>query len=222
MSWFKDDWQVRIDYPPFVQVVEHGTNTWVSYLEPQVGGDAAEITGYSDPVPGVVERLIAEQPSSTGGRARDIAYALAVFGSDYQKNRDFLLQLLNTCVQKTQGSPEDDGCDYRLLDYLVNLYWRGDTTLLQPLLQIADPERGSLGFIEDFYADLLQRQPARAMQSLQTLDAQRQETVCDVAGEGIRGTQFKNVERSLRAFGNGVANRCLERIRAQRVRFASP
>jgi hypothetical protein len=197
-------------------------DAWVSYLEPRVGGDTAEIRGSSSPVPGVIERLITEQSTAAGGRARDIAYALAVFGKDYQKNRDFLLLLLNTCLQKPQGSPEDDGCDYQLLDYLVNLYWRGDKSLLQPLLQIADTRRGALGFIGDFYADILERQPAQAMQGLQKLDAQRQETVCELAGEEIRGRHFQKVEHSLRTSGKRVANRCLEQIRAQRAQFASP
>jgi hypothetical protein len=63
--------------------------------------------------------LVHEQPDVSRERARGIAYSLAVFGEDYQRNRDHLLELLNVCVSKLKVSAEDNVCNGGLLDYVT-------------------------------------------------------------------------------------------------------
>jgi len=167
-------WEVGIAYPPhwmerfgYLRAVEEGT--WLSYLESECNGcDPGVITTVSHPSPpaSLIADLRREQPSSSGERARDIAYALAVFDAEYQQNRDFLLGRLNACIARPKESPEDEVCDGTLLDYVTNLYWRGDSTLLQPLLQLADSRKDVIHEIGSFYADLLDRHTATTVDEL--------------------------------------------------------
>jgi hypothetical protein len=174
-SWVSPgQWEVGIAYPPhwmerfgYLRAVEEGT--WLSYLESECNGcDPGVFTTVSHPSPpaSLIASLRREQPSSSGERARDIAYALAVFDAEYQQNRDFLLGRLNACIARPKESPEDEVCDGTLLDYVTNLYWRGDSTLLQPLLQLADSRKDVIHEIGRFYADLLDRHTATTVDEL--------------------------------------------------------
>ena len=152
-----------------------------------------------------------EQPSSSGERARDIAYALAVFGIEYQTNRDRLLNLLGSCLSKPKESAEDDECGGELLDFVTNLYWRGDDALLAPLLQVADTRRDVIGEIGTFYADLLDRRSAVAFESIGKLPPEKQQLVCRLAYEDDLSADSPKRDRVmafLRSAGGDVAARC--------------
>jgi hypothetical protein len=212
-TWFDVDWKVGVDYPPFAHFTHHAMperGAWVSYLGTNGGGDGVEIwVSNPDPIPGMPERVLEEQPNATAEGARDIAYALAVYKSNYEKNRDYLLGLLRSCVARPKESPEDEVCDEELLDYVINL-WRGDATLLRPLLEMADTRRDVLGDIGTFYADLLDRQPSAAAYGLRALDPQNQQVVCELAGDSLGDVpQRAKIEKSLRTSGDGVAIGCL-------------
>jgi len=213
-------WELGIAYPPYwierfgwTNAVEQGT--WLSYLSFECDGcDPGVFTtiSHQTPPPAIVSRLRHEQTGASGGEARDIAYALAVFGSDYQRNRDYLVELLGSCLSRPKESPEDDVCDGKLLDYLTNLYWRGDNRLLEILLQSADSRKDVILEIGTFYANLLDRHMAAALQGLSLLPNEKQELICRLAGEddlSIDSPKFERVKKNLGEAHNEVADRCL-------------
>ncbi len=220
-SWVSaGQWEVGIAYPPhwiekfgYLTAVEEGT--WLSYLESECNGcDPGVFTTISHPNPPapLLASLRREQPSSSGERARDVAYALAVFDAEYQQNRDYLLETLNACLARPKESPEDDVCNGRLLDYVTNLYWRGDSTLLQPLLQLADPRRDVIDDVGRFYADLLDRHTAATVDGLRKLDPEKQRVICKLAGEdeySLDEPKLERVTERLHAVGDETANQCL-------------
>jgi hypothetical protein len=214
-------WEVGIAYPPrwmerfgYLRAVEGGT--WLSYLESECNGcDPGVFTTVSHPSPpaSLIASLRREQPSSSGERARDIAYALAVFDAEYQQNRDFLLGRLNACIARPKESPEDEVCDGTLLEYVTNLYWRGDSTLLQPLLQLADSRKDVIHEIGRFYADLLDRHTATAVDELGKLAQEKQRLICQLAGEdeySLDQPKLERVTQRLHGIGNQAANQCLQ------------
>ncbi len=223
-------WEIGIAHPPYwferfgsTTAIEHGT--WLSNLESECHGcDPGVVTtiSHSTPLPSLVALLLREQPNATGGRARDIAHALAVLGSDYQQNRDYLLGLLNACLSKPKQSAEDDVCDARLLDYVTNLYWRGDSELLVPLLQSVDDREDVINEIGLFYGDLLDRHANTALQGMRMLPENKQRMVCKLAGEddfSLDSPKYERVTNHLQNVGGQVAEHCLEEIQiaVQRV-----
>jgi hypothetical protein len=220
-SWVSPgQWEVGIAYPPawierfgYLRAVEEGT--WLSYLESECNScDPGVFTTVSHPNPpaSLIASLRREQPKSSGGRARDIAYALAVFDAEYQQNRDSLLDQLNVCLARPRESLEDDVCDGRVLDYVTNLYWRGDSTLLQPLLRLADSRKDVIHEIGRFYADLLDRRTETIVDGLSELVPEKQMVICQLAGEdefSIDEPKLERVTERLRAIGNETAKQCL-------------
>ncbi len=214
-------WEIGIAYPPYwverfgwTGATEQGT--WLSYLESECNGcDPGVFTTISHPTPpsSLVPLLRHEQASASGQRRRDLAYALAVLNVRYQENRGYLLELLNACRSRSKESPEDDICDGRLLDYVTNLYWRGDSALLTPLLQVADCRKDVIDEIGTFYARLLDRRTEAALKGMQDLPMAKQETICRLAGQddfSLDAPKFKRVAEHLHAIGGEVADHCLQ------------
>jgi hypothetical protein len=214
-------WEAGIANPPywfekFSHTPEIEKGAWISYIDFECDDCEPAIVvsvSHSEPLPPVVESLRKEQPLAKGVRARDIAYALAVFKQDYQRNREYLLAFFNACLAKSSESSDDDDdlCDDRLQDYLINLYWRGDDALLAPLLKAAGNEPRFVRGLGYFYGDLLDRRTAAALQGLKRLSREKQQTVCDMAGED----EFSVDSQKLEALGNhlpaddAVAMSCL-------------
>jgi hypothetical protein len=206
-------WEIGIVHPPYwfeefrySSAIEHGT--WISYLVSECDGcDPGIVTSvsHSTPPASVVKLARVGQRSASGERARDLAYALAVYNVSYQQNRDYLLGLLNACLSRPLESAEDDVCDHRLLDYATNLYWRGDSALLPALLEVADSRKDVIGEIGTFYAQLLDRRAAVAVQALQSFPVAKQETICRLAGED----DLARAADHLHEIGGEVADRCL-------------
>lgn len=222
LTWVSPgSWKVGIVHPPYwfeefryTSAIEHGA--WLSYLDSECNQcDPGVITSISHRTPpaSVVKILRDEQSTASGERARDIAYALAVYNVEYRQNRDYLLGLLNACLSRPNESPEDDVCDHRLFDYITNLYWRGDSALLPQLLQMADSRKDVIGEIGTFYANLLDRRTAIMVEGLQSLSIAKQQTVCRLAGEDdfrIDSPKLKRVAEQLHAASGDVAERCLQ------------
>jgi hypothetical protein len=214
-------WEVGIAYPPYwmkqfgyLEVLEKGT--WLSYLESECNDcDPGVFMTISHPSPPklLVTSLRREQPSSSGERARDIAYAFAVFDTKYQRNRDYLLETLTACLARPKESPEDEVCDGRLLDYVTNLYWRGDSGLLQPLLQLAESRRDVIEEIGRFYANLLERNTPNAVDGLRQLTPEKQQVICKLAGQdeySLDEPELERVAKRLNAIGDETAKQCLK------------
>jgi len=221
-SWVSPGrWELGIEYPPYWMERSRGTTViergaWLSYLESECNGcDPGVVTmmSHPDPPASLLAGLHHEQPNASAGRARDIAYALAVFGSEYDRNRDYLVELLSSCLSRPRDSPEDNVCDGKLLDYLTNLYWRGDSELLQPLLQSADSRKDVIDEIGTFYANLLDRRTAAALRGMQEISIDKQRTICNMAGEddlSLDPPKLERVTDRLRAAQDDLAERCLQ------------
>jgi hypothetical protein len=216
-------WKLGVAYPPFRNNEVGGTSlfergTWISYVvwecnecEPVT---VSMISHFDSPA-SVVEGFRREQEGASGERARDIAYALAVFNVEYEHNRDYLMKLLHTCLSGPESSPGDDLCDSRLGDYLINLYWRGDSELLLPLLRVADSQSEAIEDDGYFLADLLDRRAPEALRALQGLSIEEQQYVCREAGTdefSIDSPKLERVAKFLRAEGGDVALRCLQAV----------
>ena len=221
-------WEVGIVHPPYwfekfryTRAIEHGT--WLSYLDSECNQcDPGVMTSISHRTPpaSAVKLLRDQQPTASGERARDIAYALAVYNVEYRQNRDYVLELLNGCLSRPRESSEDDVCDHRLLDYVTNLYWRGDSALLPQLLQMADSRKDVIGEIGTFYANLLDRRTAVAVEGLQSLSIAKQQTICRLAGEDdfrIDSPKLERVAQQLHAASGDVAERCLQEVKKASV-----
>jgi hypothetical protein len=220
-TWLRPgSWKIGIVHPPYwfnefryAGEIEH--SAWLSYLAYECNQcDPGVITSVSHrtPAASVVKSLQDEQPGASGERARDVAYALAVYNVKYRQNRDYITGLLNTCLSRPRESSEDDICDHRLLDYVTNLYWRGDNTLLPLLLQIADSRKDVIGEIGTFYASLLDRRTAIAVEGLQSLSIAKQQTICQLAGAedfSIGSPKLNRVANQLHSVGGEIADRCL-------------
>ena len=182
------DWKFGIAYPLYA-LSEYGythefdRGTWLGYLIFEGEPGEFTLTSQTDPPDGLPDSLLKEQPHALPDRTRDIAYMLAVFNVDYRKNRDYLLSSLNNCLSRPKDSPENDVCDSDLFSFVANLYWRGDSGLMEPLLQIAESRKDVIGSIGTFYADLLDRQDGTALAVMRELPDAKQQLVCSLADE---------------------------------------
>ncbi len=223
-TWVRTgSWELGIAYPPYSVEGYRGTGyiekgAWLSYFVFDCKGCDPGVyfaIPHPEPPPAVLARLIREQPNALGESAMDTAYELAVFGHEHRKNRNYLQGLLNACLAKSKESSEDDVCSSNLLDMLANLYWRGDSHLLVPLLKVAEPRGDVIHDIGLFYASLLGRRTKATLHALETLPVTKQETICQLAGYSQLSQQspwFLDIGDNLRFFHGRVADRCLEQF----------
>jgi len=217
------EWRLAIRYPQTwfegireEPVIENGT--WLSVMEWEWNGCEPCLVSYFPhitPPAAEVDRLRRDQPNAWGEERMTKTYALAVFNVEYQQNRDYLLSLLNICLSNPNRSALEDICDNeKLYQYLANLYWRGDTDMLGPLLQAAgETQAGVVDGAGSFYADLLDRRPAEILKGLDGLSTEKQIAVCKLAGKddlSMNSPKEERVEKQLRAIGTDTANRCLQ------------
>jgi hypothetical protein len=170
----------------------------------------------TNPPHGLSDDLRKEQLNDSPGRARDIAYTLAVFKVDYPTNRDYLLSSLTNCLLRPKDSAENSVCDGDLFSFVANLYWRGDSALLVPLLQLTESRRDVIDDIGIFYADLLDRRGVVALNVLGELSGAQQQILCRLADEDdLRYDAPKRyrVMSFLRGAKGGAATRCLTAFR---------
>jgi len=214
------DWELGIARPlyaieRFSRTRELEQGAWLAYLIFEGEPGVVTFAPQPDPPVDVADAMQKEQSSATGKRARDIAYLLAVFGIEYERNRDYLMRLLSRCLSRPKESPEADECDSELLDFATTLYWRGDNTLLVPLLQMADSRRDVIGEIGTFYSDLLDRQKGTALAAIEELGADQQHLVCRLAYEDDLSNNRPKRDR-IKAFlsktGGDAAARCSSAI----------
>lgn len=220
------EWKVGIDYPPF-KTAESGTGRppesgfWMSSVEWNFDGCEPCVVStviHPDIPPSVVDRLRKDQPTAWGERAMDDAYALAVLRVDYKKNRDYLLDLLGVCLSKPNlPQPLEDVCDSNsgLVDYLANLFWRGDSELLKPLMNAADSSSYVIDPVGTFYADLLDRRSEDALHVIAGLSIEKQIAACKLAGHddlSLDSPKMERVEKQLRTDNGAVALRCLQTL----------
>jgi hypothetical protein len=215
------EWELGIALPLYAvrqyeYTHEFDRGAWLAYLVFESEPGVVTFSPQPNPPTELTDKLRSEQLKALPGRARDIAYVLAVFNVEYQKNRDYLLSSLISCLSRPKESPENGVCDSDLLSFAANLYWRGDSELLVPLLQVAESRRDVIGSIGTFYSDLLDRRGAIALNAMRELPDVKQQLVCKLADEDdlsvdspkrqrimafLRGSKAEAVSQCLRGFG---------------------
>lgn len=200
------------------------TGVWVSYLEADCYGcdPGVVVAETHNEIPqAVLENLRREQPSSKGQRARDIAFALAVFDFEYESNRDQLTNWLAGCHAPENDVAADDEseeiCDPALFSEIANLYWRGDDTLLLPLLEPANYDWSVVQDAGRFYSDVLDRRTEKALKGISQLPPHKQRAVCARSVEDdlrFDPPKLARVEASLRTISSETASDCLKAIEA--------
>jgi hypothetical protein len=191
-------------------------------VTPVAPGNLAERLMVDNRVPGVV-RLSREERSvavaqleemrrgSRGKRLQEASYLLAALGSDYEKNRDYLLGVLRNC-----GVPDTD-CDDETAEFLIQLYKQGHHEVLHALMVAGLKSDGALSeTLGDFYYRVLMKAPAAFLGGVRGLDARTQKAVCGLAGGvdggGMPPEDLSRARRELRRMGHDVALRCLGEV----------
>jgi hypothetical protein len=165
-----------------------------------------------------VKRLEAAQRQATGERAQQIAFLLAALGSNYSKNRDYLVRALHRCYHATAKS----NCDEETGGFLVALYKSGHDELLPPLLAAWVTDHAALlELLGDFYSDVLTEEPAKFLRSLEPFPIATQNSICGLAGAGDGGgiaqETLQKARKRLKAVGSEVALRCLRQVEKANV-----
>lgn len=135
------------------------------------------------------------------------------------------MSLLNKRTSPPKEPTEDDKCDGELLDFITNLYWRGDDQLIVPLLRMADTRRDVVFEIGSLYSDLLDPSGAVALASVGKLSADQQHLICTLAYEDDLNSDTPKGDRVLaflRGAGGDVATRCLAAVQGKGLEWALP
>jgi hypothetical protein len=162
----------------------------------------------------VLEQLHLAQKSATGKRSQEVAFLLAALGSDYERNRDYLIKVLRGC-----NSPSiKNGCDEDTGGYLIALYERGHHEVLRPLLLAGMHNNGAAlsEMLGTFYADVVTDNPREFLVAIRPLAISSQKELCELAGAtdggGMSPDDLIKVRKGLQAVDNEVARRCLREI----------
>ncbi len=219
----KGTWALGIAYPAFwIERQQNAaalpTGRWVSFIdfdtdtcEPCIEQAVQHTTAPES----AVEVLKKKQVNSWGEDAVRNAFTLAIFDIDYAKNRDYLSDLLEVCLSSPDKPAITDVCqDSNLSFFLEALYWRGDSGLLNQLLQAADSGAEAVSEIGYFYADLLESHSDETLHVLQNLPESKQEAVCKMAGkdEAAGSAKLKAVIENLLAANSDIARQCLKSL----------
>jgi hypothetical protein len=124
-------------------------------------------------------------------------------------------------LRRAPNSPEDDVCDERLVQYIANLYWRGDDELLGLLFDAAQRREDVVDGAGEFYANLLDRRTDIAMHELGSIPAEKQQIVCEMAFVNdlrFDPPKLDRIGSKLQQVGTGVALRCLNAIRSGKAK----
>jgi hypothetical protein len=217
-------WTVGIAYPTTWFDSPSGApeqGEWVSYVVAECNAcdPGVVVAQVHSNVPATEIRKLQTEPHRNAERDRDVAYALAVFGANYLPNRNHLVRDLRHCLERPPNSPEDDLCDERLVEYIANLYWRGDSELLHLLFDIAEQRKDVVDGAGMFYADLLDRRPDVAVAALSSFSPEKQRIACIMAFDNelrFDGRKFDRIASKLRDIGTDSGQRCLDALQSDR------
>jgi hypothetical protein len=192
---------------------------WVSYIEwecDRCEPVAIEWKARVDVPADYLEHIASEQPVAKGERAMDIAYALAVFNAERERNADYLLSLLSIC-NAADDKPGIIGIcdDDRLVRELADLYWRGNEPVLTALLNSATSQSEAVRRIGEVYADLMDYDSEKGFAALLRLPQNTRTAVCGSAAKGDLNSdppKRERVEAHLRALRLPEADDCAKQI----------
>ncbi len=163
-----------------------------------------------------VKRLRSAQERATGKRSQEVAFLLAVFDSDYEKNRDYLVHVLSGCTSPSIKF----GCNEDVGAFLIALYERGHGDVLEPLMLLGkDSYSASLAeMLGSFYSDVLSNNPIDFLETIRRFKPETQRRLCELSaagdGSGMAAKDLQRVRRQLKATGGELALTCLRAVEA--------
>ena len=161
-----------------------------------------------------VKELQSAQKQASGKRLQEVAFLLAAFDSDYEKNRDFLIHVLRGCTTPSIKF----GCDEDVGAFLIVLYERGHKDVLEPMMLLGkDIYSAALAeMLGSFYSDVLSNHPTDFLDTIQRFVPKTQRRLCELAGAGDGGgmaaKDLQRVRRQLKATGDKLALTCLRAV----------
>lgn len=183
------------------------------------GGIPKDLRIPSDQRDSVVKKLKLAQVSAHAQRAQQVAFLLAAFDVEYERNRDYLLHVLSGC-----NYPEIRyGCDDMTGFYLIYLYEHGHQEILAPLLKTSIGSYNAAGSegLGGYFGDMVQNSPEKFLEAVSAFSVPTQKKACGFAGSadggglGVKG--LAQARKKLRAIGSEVALRCLREIETARA-----
>ena len=149
-------------------------------------------------------------------------HALAVCNAQQAskpKSRAAALTTLKGCTTR----PITLGCSEDTAAYLIELYQRGDKSLLNPLLEAGLTSDGALSeILGDFYSDVLWKNPREFLQGLKSRSKKDQQSLSWLAaatdGSGMSDDMLRDIQRNLRRIASqpgqltSVASICLREV----------
>ena len=161
-----------------------------------------------------IRLLLAVKSKNTGWNRQQAVYLLALFGHDYELNRDELLKVWRGCVEKIDGTI----CDEMTAMTLIGLYHQGHQEILRSLLAGCRNSDGALSEeLGPFYSEQLERHPKNFVTTLATFAPKEQHSICWLAGAEDGGGMNPKTERkvlaNLKTIGGVVSNRCAREVR---------
>jgi hypothetical protein len=140
-------------------------------------------------------------------------------------SRTDALRILKGCATR----PITSGCSEDTAVYLIDLYEKGDRTVLKSLLDAGRTSDGALSeVLGDFYADILVQRPRTFLEGLRFRPKKEQGSLCWLAaardGSGMGADEIRDVRRNLTTIISGevrlapVARICLREVNKVRKR----
>jgi hypothetical protein len=167
-----------------------------------------------------IKELRSAQKTATEERLAQVAFLLAAYGSDYEKNRDYLIEDLRGCTTPAIKS----GCDGNIADYLIVLYERGHKDVLKPMMLVGKDSYSaavaeSLGsFLSNFLID----SPDAFFDTIRPFTPDAQKDLCGLAGTadggGLSAEKLQRVRKTLNAKNDELSLTCLQAIEAANKR----
>ena len=161
-----------------------------------------------------IERLQLAQKRATGVRSQEVAFLLAAYDSDYERNRDYLIHTLRGCATPSIKF----GCEDNTGALLIALYERGHKEVLKPLMLYGkDSYNASLAeLVGDFYSRVLANNPTEFLETIRDMTPRAQKRLCELAGaadgSGMAPKDLQQVRKKLRATRDDLALRCLRAV----------
>jgi hypothetical protein len=163
-----------------------------------------------------IKELQSAQKAAHDARLVEVAFLLAAYDSNYDKNRDYLIANLRGCTSPGIKS----GCNGNIADYLIVLYEHGHKDVLKPLMLVGKDSFSPVvaDKLGGFFSNLVADGPADFFDTIRPFPPQTQTQLCDLAGisdgGGMSAAQLQQVRQELKARGDDLSLACLETIEA--------
>ncbi|HYG99856.1 MAG TPA: hypothetical protein VD837_12050 [Terriglobales bacterium] len=169
------------------------------------------------PTADAIAALTTAQADAMGTRGDAIAYLMVVLGHERDANRTRLANSLRDCTR------DPESCDERMVAYLGNLFERGDSLALEPLLNAAETGKltDSLGAT---YGDMIAHDTRAFVSAVSRRSDKEQRRICRMVasgdGAGLPDESSGDIESALQKIASEVgpssqtAMTCLNEIRA--------